>query len=240
MQAWSMVQFLGWAEGGRHQRGFEQYLRLLHAGVASEQAFVQSFGAGEVDNFEAAWKRWAREAKPSSFAVAASKLTYLAEGARTLSASGIRVESLEELVARLRERGFAMEITIHGRTDRITADDDILSIPKDGLSEVQPVFELVPQKIRPASEAARKREEAHPTPPLVTTRGLEPRELMLEWTRLRGGDAFDFRLLSPKEAPKPAPMRPAARPAAPNGGARPERPAGNPGVEADPPAKAPN
>jgi hypothetical protein len=52
---------------------------------------------------------------------------------------------------------------------------------------------------------ARKREAAHPTPPVITTRGLEPRELLLEWTRAKSGDAFDFRLLSPKEAPKPPP-----------------------------------
>jgi hypothetical protein len=228
MQAWSMVQFLGWAEGGRHQRGFEQYLQLLHAGVGSERAFVDSFGAGEVANFEAAWKRWASAAQPTAFGVAASRLTYLAEGARQLSAEGVRVESLEELVAQLKERDFEIAVTIHGRTERLRADDTILRIPKDDLAEAEPVFEIVPQKIRPTSESARKREAAHPTPPVITTRGLEPRELLLEWTRAKSGDAFDFRLLSPKEAPKPPP-------AAKRRTSEPSKPAIKPPVE--PPIK---
>jgi hypothetical protein len=234
MQAWSMVQFLGWAEGGRHQRGFEQYLRLLHAGVGSERAFVDSFGAGEVANFEAAWKRWASAAQPTAFGVAASRLTYLAEGARQLSSEGVKVESLEELVARLKERDFEIAVTIHGRTDRLRADDTILRIPKDDLAKAEPVFEIVPQKVRPLGEAARAREAAHPTPPVITTRGLEPRELLLEWTRAKSGDAFDFRLLSPKEAPAPPP--PAKRRAKESTKERAKEPAKEPAKPADSPA----
>ena len=233
MQAWSMVQFLGWAENGRHRRGFEQYLRLLHAGVGSERAFIDSFGAGEVANFEAAWKRWASAANPTAFGVAASRLTFLAEGARALASDGVRVESLEELVARLKERGFETAVTIHGRTERLCADDAILAIPRDDLAQVAPVFEIVPQKLpRTLGESARRREESHPTPPVITTRGLEPRELLLEWTRARSGDAFDFRLLSPKEAPKPPPA--ARRKAKPPEKSSPAAPASAPDEPAEP------
>lgn len=202
VQAWAMVQYLGWADGGRHQRPFEAYLRMLHAGVPSERAFVQAFGTNDIDSFERAWKDWAKELQPTAFAGAAARLTFLAEGLRTLSRDGIAVDSLEDALARLKERGFSVEVTIHGRTERIEPSPEILVIPRDALAKTDPVLELVPPKKAGQTAAQRKREASHPTPPAVITRGLEPRELALEWTRMKSGDDFEYRLLSPKEAPK--------------------------------------
>jgi hypothetical protein len=62
LQAWSMVQFLGWADDGRYLRSFDGYLRLLHGGMASDRAFVQAFGTNDVDGFERAWRKWASDA----------------------------------------------------------------------------------------------------------------------------------------------------------------------------------
>ncbi|MGA1223170.1 MAG: DUF1570 domain-containing protein [Phycisphaerales bacterium] len=208
MQAWSMVQFLSWAEGGRYQRPFEGYLARLHAGMPSDRAFIEAFGTRDIASFETAWRAWARTTVPSALGTAAMRLTYLADGLRELSREGIRAESLEDLISKLRDRGFATEVVVHGRTERIEADARALEIPKDELSTEQPVFDLIPPKLSRQTVAERKREEAHPTPPVITTRGLQPRELVLKWTRGKDG-TFDYEILSPKKAPPPAkPSRP--------------------------------
>ncbi|MFZ9881399.1 MAG: hypothetical protein ACO3QC_08360, partial [Phycisphaerales bacterium] len=110
-----------------------------------------------------------------------------------------------------KERGFSVEVTIHGRTERVEPSPEILVIPRDALAKTDPVLEMVTPKKTGLTTAQRKREESHPTPPSVITRGLEPRELALEWTRLKSGDDFEYRLLSPKEAPKKR-KEPAAKP----------------------------
>lgn len=214
VQSWSMVQFLGWADGGRYQKPFEAYLRLLHSGTPSERAFVQAFGTNDVASFERAWRDWAVNMKPSAFSAAAARITFLAEGLRYLSREGVAVESLEDLVSQLRERSFSLEITVHGRTETISATEAILEIPQDGLAKAKPVFDLIPpRRATGTTSTERKLEAQHPTPPVLTTRGLEPRELVLKWTRNKKTGAFDFELLSPKEAPPP-PKRPARKPTA--------------------------
>lgn len=207
VQAWSMVQFLGWAEDGRHRAGFERFLQLLHAGAPGDRAFVQAFGTDDVRAFESAWRAWARACVPTSFGTAALRLSYLAEGMRELSNAGVRVESLEDLLARLRERRFTVDITVHGRTETLSADESALDIPKDDLAASKPAFELIPPRA-PRTAAERHRDETAPMPPAITTRGLEPRELVLRWSRTRSGD-LAYELLSPKEAPAEA--RPKAR-----------------------------
>ena len=207
-----MVQFLGWADGGRYERAFEGYLKLLHGGMPSEQAFVRAFGTNDVASFERAWKEWAAKMKPSAFSAAAARISYLAEGLRLLSREGVAVESLEDILSQLRERNFSVEITVHGRTEKIEASDAILDIPQDDLAKTKPVFDLIsPKKAVGTTGAERKLEAQHPTPPVLTTRGLEPRELVLKWTRNRKSGEFDFELLSPKEAPA-APRKPAVKP----------------------------
>jgi hypothetical protein len=218
VQSWSMVQFLGWAEGGRYQRPFESYLRLLHSGTPSEQAFVQAFGTNDVASFERAWREWATNLKPSAFSAAAARIRFLAEGLRFLSREGIAVTDLEDLVSQLRERSFSIEITVHGRTETVAATEAILDIPQDNLAQSKPVFDLIPpRRATETTSTERKMEAQHPTPPVLTTRGLEPRELVLKWTRNRKTGDFDYELLSPKEAP-PVPRRGARKPDADKGG----------------------
>lgn len=210
LQAWSMVQFLSWADGGRYQAAFERYIGMIHGGIPSERAFVESFRTSDLDGFERAWRAWAVEQKPSSFGTAATRLTFLAEGMKALSSEGIAVEGFDDLISKLRERDFTTEVSIHGRTERMRADETILEIPRDSLAAAQPSFEILPPRKPPATRTAKAREESNPMPPEVSTRGLQPRELVLRWKRLRSG-AVDYVLESPKEAPKEA-LRSAPKP----------------------------
>jgi len=202
MQAWSMVQYLSWADNGRYQRAFEGYIQLIHAGSPSDRAFIQAFGTNDLKNFEDAWKTWARNAVPSSLGTAAMKLTFLAEGLVQLSQDGVKVTDLEDLVTKLRERNFRTEVSVHGRTETLEANERILEIPKDELTPAQPTFDFIAPKTKGTGAVERKREEEHPTPITITTRGLEPRELVLKWTRRKSG-GFDYEILSPNKAPAP-------------------------------------
>jgi len=173
---------------------------------------VQAFGTDDVASFERAWRDWATNLKPSAFSAAAARIGFLAEGLRFLSREGVAVSDLEDLVSHLRERNFSIEITVHGRTETLAASDAILDIPQDNLAKSKPVFDLIPpRRATGTTSNDRKTEAQHPTPPVLTTRGLEPRELVLRWTRNRKTGAFEYEILSPKEAPS-APRRPARKP----------------------------
>ncbi len=210
MQSWSMVQFLSWAENGRYRGAFEGYLQLIHSGVPSERAFVQAFQTNDLKSFENTWKQWALKTTPSSLGTAALRLTFLAEGLVALSRDGVKVESLDDLLAKLRDRNFSTEVSVHGRTEKMEANETILVIPKDELADAQPVFDMIVPKPARSTANDKKREADHPTPPTITTRGLEPRELVLKWTRRKSGE-FDYEILSPKKAPPAAkePKKPA-------------------------------
>ena len=109
---------------------------------------------------------------------------------------------LEDLVTKLRERNFRTEVSVHGRTETLEANERILEIPKDELTPTQPTFDFIAPKTKGTGAVERKREEEHPTPITITTRGLEPRELVLKWTRRKSG-GFDYEILSPNKAPAP-------------------------------------
>ena len=203
MQSWSMIQFLGTAEGGRYQPRFEGYLKLIHAGMPSERAFVQAFGTDDIASFEKAWKEWAKAMRPTAFGTAAMRLTFLAEGLRALSRDGISTDGIDDLLAKLRQRDFSIEVSVHGRTQVLRPDDTVLDIPQDPLAKTKPVFEFIPAKPTRQTKKEQRLEELHPTPAVIHTRGLAPRELVLRWTRNKAGDDFDYDLLSPKEAPEP-------------------------------------
>jgi hypothetical protein len=212
MQSWSMIQFLGTAENGRYQPRFEGYLRLIHAGMPSERAFIEAFGTADIASFEKTWKEWAKSTQPTAFGTAAMRLTFLAEGLRALSRDGVATDGLDDLLAKLRQRDFTIEVSVHGRTQVLRADESILDIPQDPLAKAKPVFDFIPAKPARQTKKEQHLEELHPTPAVVHTRGLAPRELVLKWTRTKGGDDFDYDLLSPKEAPDPPkPRKPAAK-----------------------------
>jgi hypothetical protein len=202
LQAWSMVQFLCWAENGRHRESFDRYIAAIHSGIPSVRAFTEAFRTNDPDQFERAWRAWAAEQKASPFGTAAERLTFLAEGMKSLSAEGVAVEGFDDLISKLRERDFSTEVTIHGRSERMRADASILEIPRAGLADASPVFELLPSRKPPTTRTEKEREGTTPLPPEVTTRGLAPRELVLRWKRLKSG-GVDYFLESPKDAPRP-------------------------------------
>ncbi len=59
-QAWAMVHFLAYAEGGKYQRPFYDCLALLAAGRDPDAAWAETFGTND-RGFQAWWKAYVRE-----------------------------------------------------------------------------------------------------------------------------------------------------------------------------------
>ena len=56
-QAWSMVHFLAYGDGGRYQRAFEAYMRLVSRGRSSEDAWNLTF-SNDPAGFERQWRAY--------------------------------------------------------------------------------------------------------------------------------------------------------------------------------------
>jgi hypothetical protein len=183
-QAWSMVHFLVYGDGGKYVNLFETYLRHLNNGLPSEEAFVRVFGA-DIDAFEKRWRQYALAAKPSSFVTALDRMDFLCAGLLELSRQKKYPQTLEDLKTALREIGFKQTNRTHGREITLSADDDSLfEIPRDDLCSDQPVFEVIKTKLnRQATRKQRMLEEQNPTPATVTTMNLRPQGLSVKWTR---------------------------------------------------------
>jgi hypothetical protein len=183
-QAWSMVQFLVYGDGGRYVGAFEQYLKLINAGYTSHESFVRAFGSPDIEAFEQRWKAFAITMKPSAFVTAMERIEFLAAGAAHLREQAIVPTSLEELKTKLREAGFTFTLATHGvETILNAADDALFVIPGDDLAEEQPAFEVSVLDLRRATFRERKLAEQYPFPCAITTQHLEPHELRVRWVR---------------------------------------------------------
>lgn len=194
-QAWSMVQFLVYADGGRHVPAFERYLHLINGGVLSDRAFPQAFGP-DVDAFEKRWMTLAAEARPTPFLAAMERIEFLAEGALELSRRHVVPATLAELRRRLEEIGFGHTVEDHGWSLTTRADDpSAYDIPSEGGDRPAPRFVVEP--VDPADLSLRERmlQERWPRPPHIATSGLTPRDLKVEWRRDERSAALSYEII---------------------------------------------
>src|SRR5262245_21095207 len=196
-QAWSMVHFLVYGDGGKYVGAFEIYLKHLNNGLPPREAFVRSFG-NDIEAFESRWKQYALAAKPSAFVTATERIQFLAEGALELSRQNIYPQTLDELRQKLKEIKFTHTLDTHGTEVKLPADDDALyTIPLDHLSDPEepPVFTLQPFNPHrlPAREQAL--EERNPTPPTISTEHLRPREMSVKWIRDPELNVFSYQIV---------------------------------------------
>ena len=196
-QAWSMVHFLVYGDGGKYVGAFEQYLKLINAGYKSEESFIRAFGSADIEAFERQWKKFAQQAKASAFVTAMERMEFLAAGARTLHAQGVIPESLESLKEELKKAKFSFVTATHGVETVLSADDDALfTIPIDDLSDKEspPVFVVSRVDTRKMTMRERKFEQDNPSPCLIGTRNLEPSDLAARWKRDRQTGEFTYEI----------------------------------------------
>ena len=195
-QAWSMVHFLVYGDGGRYVERFEAYLRAINAGFDSETAFIRAFETDDFEAFENRWKKYALAAKPSSFVTALERIEFLAEGALELSRKGKSPRTLDELRESLSAVGFTYTVQKHGLQIELKAwDDAMYTIPMDGLANQQPVFVVSKPKRRGSTRREQQFEETIPTPPGIATENLKPKSLSIRWKRDRESGEFSYEIM---------------------------------------------
>ena len=203
-QAWSMVHFLVFGDGGRYVEAFERYLKLLNAGVLSDLAFVRAFRSNnritefnreDIADFESAWKKAALRASPSALVTALERIEFLAEGMLELHYKDVRPASMEELKAALEDTGFTHTLTLHGLSTTLVAGDNTnYTIPKDELTDKQPTFILRKPDLRFIPAIERVLERDNPTPMLIATEGLAPENIVVKWIRDRETNTFRYEI----------------------------------------------
>ena len=192
MQAWSMVHFLVYGDGGKYEPHFSDMLRFLNQGSNPFDAMRRAFGLDtepEVRQFEARWKDHARTAKPGAYVAARGRLEFLAEGLRDAWAHGERPATLDELKAVLRERKFRWTASSHGYVVTLDAADDAnFTVPPDDATPAPATIELVAHPV-PRKAKDRTLHEELPPPPMLRTRGLRPSDVGVAWRRDPRDDA---------------------------------------------------
>ena len=197
-QAWSMVHFLVYGDGGKYVGAFETYLRHLNNGLPSEEAFIRSFGP-DIIAFENRWKLYAQAAKPSAFVSALERIEFLAEGALELSRQKKYPETLDALRAALREIKFTQTINMHGMEVKLSAADDALfQIPMDDLTDEQPAFVVTKAKLGHITRRERMLEDANPTPPTIASEHLKPKSVQVRWVRDNDTNTFSYQIVVAK------------------------------------------
>lgn len=183
-QAWSMVHFLVYGDGGRYQEAFERYLRFLNMGNQSLDAWIKAFGNADLTSFERRWAEFVREAKPSAFLTALERAEFLAAGLNELQQRGEYPATFDEMRAKLEEIGFKYSIEQHGIVSVYEASDaSLFEIPMDDLAKQQPVFIVEKPRRRTNSFREHRLEEEHPTPAEIRTDHLRPHNLRVVWHR---------------------------------------------------------
>lgn len=195
-QAWSMVHFLVYAKNGKYQQAFERYLRLINNGLPSAEAFGRAFETSETSAFEQRWREFILVMQPSALVTALERIEFLARGSLELAKRGIHPESLEALRAQLRTIEFTHTFSGHRRFVTLEADDDeVYLIPGDEDDESPAVFEVSRPNLRRMTLRDRKLEAEHPSPSIIRTVNLVPKEIVIEWNRGEGDpDEFTYRI----------------------------------------------
>ncbi len=195
-QAWSMVQFLVYGDGGRYAKAFEQYLKLINTGFLSPEAFRRAFETDDIDAFESRWRQYAASARPSGFLTALQRMEFLAEGARELARRGTVADSLDELREGLAAITFSYSYSRHALAVDLRPGSEMYRIPWSGNDEFEqrPVFVVNRPKLYQMPRRERPLEEASPTPPSIRTEFLDPRDLEVRWSREPDTNTFRYEI----------------------------------------------
>ena len=166
-QAWSIVQFLVHGEGGSHASEMDYFLKLIQEGMYHEEAFVKAFNTSDLVSFQNMWMEYVNQLKPGAIIPTAQRLGYFAAGVLQLRELGEPPPtSMEELAEALKKIAFRETVRVGG--EDVTFDpagQETYTVPMDSLVTDQPTFEFSTSSFLPT----------------ITTSGLKPKELQIEW-----------------------------------------------------------
>lgn len=108
-QAWSVVHFLAFAEGGRYQGILDSMLRSFWMGMDAERAVRTAVGS-DLAPMEAAWRKYLDGLQPDELYAGLSTLRAYGALLAALDAMNVRPANAEELDAALSEHGATLQI----------------------------------------------------------------------------------------------------------------------------------
>lgn len=108
-EAWSVVQFLVYTEGGRYERLLMDMLRLLWSGVQPDRAVERCFGS-DLAPMETAWKDSLLAFRPDELYEAQASLAAYARLLTALDALGVHPENSEQFDEALQEHAGSMSL----------------------------------------------------------------------------------------------------------------------------------
>lgn len=184
LQAWSLIHFLVFAENGKYEMPYLNFLVQLNRRVPWQQAFVASFGVPDVKALETKWSEYVHATPPSDYRETLRRLDFLAAGMAALRAKEVYPTSMAELQAELERIGFEHESNLPGGPQRMSARDAALFMAP--FSEEVAGREFVLIQPRAATGGDRTRQE--PPPMTIVAQGLYPQVFLAEWVR-RGREA---------------------------------------------------
>ncbi|MBL9140559.1 MAG: DUF1570 domain-containing protein [Phycisphaerae bacterium] len=199
-QSWSIVHFLVYGDNGKYQAAFQRMLQMVNAGTRPFTALRNAFGLAtdaDVRDFEAKWLEHAKAAKPSSYVSARARLEFLSEGLRFVWGRGQRPQTVADLRKAMVDADFSYPVTTHGYVMTLKASDEAnFAVPLDPANTKAIALELAPSPA-PRTSAGKTLEAEHPTPPIVRTRGLQPKEVRSLWTRRKDSPGeWDYEIVS--------------------------------------------
>jgi len=174
MQAWSLGHFLIFAEQGKYETAFLNFLVQLNRRVEWRQAFVASFGMPDFNVLQTKWLEYARTTPPSDYRETVRRLAFLAAGMTELHKQGRRPTSLEELRRELQEIRFECRPELFGQERKLSAADPrMFEVPyAEGIEQRK--FTLA----EPRGAAGN-----NPPPCTITAGGLAPQLFTAQWKR---------------------------------------------------------
>jgi tetraacyldisaccharide 4'-kinase len=189
-QAWAVVHFLVYGEGGRFLPSFERFLVLMNRGLSWQAAFQQAFGVHNLQPFAERWLAYVARLEATDFAETIARLEFLAAG---LLGQETEPETFAELQSALVETGFRYETGRFGVQRRLSAEDEAVFRPAGDAGQGESaVFVLRdhPRPRKPRAESVALPRHA------VFTEGLAILDLGVVWTLDDAGRERRWKLVS--------------------------------------------
>ena len=183
LQAWSVVNFLLFADDGRYQKSFLTFLVQLNADADWERAFVAAFGWPNLALMEQQWIDYVKAAPATDFRETVRRLDFLAAGMLHLREQKVYPASFSELKAELSKTDFTHSISLYGKERVYVArDEGIYSLPGTTRNS-ETGFRLTDRQGRPPRKNYKSARS--PIPLNITTTQLTPQNLSIKWAKRR-------------------------------------------------------
>ena len=205
-QAWAVVHFLIYGEGGRFVPTFERFLVLMNRGLSSQAAFQQAFGMHHLGPFADRWLAYLWTLEATDLAGTITRLEYLAAGLLDLAEAGNEPETMAALKTALKENEFRYETSRFGIKGRLSFDNDAVFKPAGEAGDRGAATFVLSENRPPRGRSTARPKPGADGPVLparaVFTRGLAPLDLGVIWGIDRRSGERSWQLITDRSHPE--------------------------------------